>query len=160
MDIDMASWGRTLALVLSLVGAQLELDCARPEAARDLIGRVMLADIEGAEDIHRAAMWDAFGRCAAGPAREPCVTEAKRRFEADWERQKAAIEAKYRKMLEDFQQRCRASLTLAQPCGTMPGLPLIEAAPAPPTPNGGKQHGLPARGSPHQAARRPPAHHR
>jgi hypothetical protein len=111
MDIRMAGWGPGLALVFALIAAQLPLDCARPEAARDLVGRLMLSEIEGAEDNHRPAMWDAFGRCPAGPAREPCVAEAKRRFEADWARQKAAIEARYRKLLEEFEERCRASLT-------------------------------------------------
>jgi hypothetical protein len=107
----MWGWALVLATTGVLAGVQLDLDCARPEAARSLIGRAMLSEIEGAEDIHRAAMWDAFGRCPAGAEHAPCMAEERRRFEADWERQKNAIEAKYRKLLEDFAERCRASLT-------------------------------------------------
>ena len=33
-----------------------------------MLGRMRLAEIEGAEDIHWAAMWDAFGHCPAGGA--------------------------------------------------------------------------------------------
>ena len=105
----MGSLGLALAGVFML--AQLELDCARPVAARNLVGRVMLSELEGAEDIHRAAMWDAFGRCPPGPGREPCAGAARERFDAEWKRQKAAIEAKYQKILERFEERCRSSLT-------------------------------------------------
>ncbi len=94
----------------ALTSAQIDLDCARPDAALRLVGRTMLSEIEGAEDINRAAMWDAFGRCPAGPSREACVSQEKRAFEANWEQQKAAIEAKYRRILDDFTARCRASL--------------------------------------------------
>ena len=46
--------------------AQSEPDCARPAQGRELIDRLRLAEIEGAEDIHREAMWEAFGRCPEG----------------------------------------------------------------------------------------------
>lgn len=107
----MTGWGLGFVVLALLAGAGPELDCARPAAARSLVGRMMLSEIEGAEDIHRAAMWDAFGRCPAGPGRERCVAGEKRRFEADWQRQKAGIEAKYQRILEDFDERCRATLT-------------------------------------------------
>ena len=89
--------------------AQLDLDCSQPSAARTLIGRIMLSEIEGAEDINRAAMWDAFGRCDAGPGRERCVERARQRYEAEWDGEKSAIETRYRNMLEDFQLKCHAS---------------------------------------------------
>jgi len=89
-------------------GAQTELDCSRPAESRALIGRLELAEIEGAEDIHRAAMWEAFGHCPAGAAGEPCRARERRRFEAQWEEQKRRIEGKYRGVLAEFEQRCRA----------------------------------------------------
>ncbi len=103
--------GMTLGLVGVLAGAQLELDCAHPAAARALIGRVRLSEIEWAEDVNRAAMWEAFGRCADRPGADSCRDGERERFAADWARQKAAIEAKYDQMLKDFDARCQASIT-------------------------------------------------
>lgn len=91
--------------------AQSELDCARPSPERDFIARLRLAEIEGAEDIHRAAMWDAFGRCPEGAAGGPCRLAERRRFEAEWEGKQAQIEAKYRAILGEFELRCRASIS-------------------------------------------------
>lgn len=95
--------------------AQAELDCARPAQGRELIARLRLAEIEGAEDIHRAAMWDAFGRCPEGGTGGPCRTAERARFEAEWERTRAGIEAKYRTVLGDFERRCRAILSRGRP---------------------------------------------
>jgi hypothetical protein len=88
--------------------AQPDLDCAWRAEARALLGRLQLAEIEGAEDVHRAAMWEAFGRCPAGDAGGPCRSQEQRRFEGRWEEQRRAIEAKYRQVLRDFEERCRA----------------------------------------------------
>jgi hypothetical protein len=85
-----------------------ELDCERPAEARALIALLQLAEIEGAEDIHRAAMWEAFGRCPAGDAGGPCRSEEQRRFEGRWEEQRKAIEARYGDVLRAFEERCRA----------------------------------------------------
>jgi len=89
-----------------------ELDCERPAEARAFIAKLQLAEIEGAEDIHRAAMWDAFGRCPPAEAGGPCRREEQQRFESQWEDQRRAIEAKYRKMLGAFELRCRALISL------------------------------------------------
>ena len=97
--------------------AQSELDCARPIQGRELIARLRLAEIEGAEDIHRAAMWEAFGRCPEGAAGGPCRTAEQRRFEAEWEGQRAQIDAKYRAVLSDFERRCRAIIGRLAPGG-------------------------------------------
>ena len=94
--------------------AQSELDCARPTQGRELIARLRLAEIEGAEDIHRAAMWEAFGRCPDGAGGAPCRTAERQRFEAEWEGKRAQIEAKYRTVLSDFERRCRAVLSRAR----------------------------------------------
>ena len=107
----MQAWWLGLALGWMLGGTQLDLDCAEPARARALIGRLQLSEIEGAEDINRAAMWNAFGRCPTGPRQAACREAEQRRFEGDWQKQKAAIEAKYRTMLEQFEERCRASIT-------------------------------------------------
>ena len=88
------------------------LDCERPAEARAFIAQLMLGEIEGAEDIHRAVMWEAFGRCAAGAAGGPCRVAEQRRFEGRWEEQRREIEAKYREMLGAFEQRCRAAISL------------------------------------------------
>lgn len=88
-----------------------DLDCARRADGRLFIGRLRLAEIEGAEDIHRAAMWEAFGGCPAGSAGETCRTAERSRFEAAWERQKRQIEAKYRSMLDEFEQRCLSGIS-------------------------------------------------
>jgi hypothetical protein len=70
-----------------------------------------LAEIEGAEDIHREAMWKAFGRCPAGAAGERCREDERRRFEAQWEEQKRRIEEKYQGLLGEFEVRCRAIIS-------------------------------------------------
>ena len=57
-------------------------------------------------------MWEAFGRCASRGAGEPCRERERRRFDAQWDEQKRQIEAKYRRMLSDFAERCRSSISL------------------------------------------------
>ena len=91
-----------------------ELDCEHPAEARAFIAKLQLAEIEGAEDIHRASMWDAFGRCPAGDAGGPCRREEQRRFDSRWEDERRAIEAKYRQVLGAFEQRCRALISLIE----------------------------------------------
>jgi len=91
--------------------AQPEPDCAGPAQGREWIARLRLAEIEGAEDIHRAAMWEAFGRCPEGAAGTPCRTTEQRRFEAEWEAKLAHIDEKFRAVLSDFERRCRAILS-------------------------------------------------
>jgi len=91
-----------------------ELDCNHPAEARAFIAKLQLAEIEGAEDIHRAAMWDAFGRCPPGDAGGPCRREEQRRFDSQWEDQRRAIEAKYRQVLGAFEQRCRTLISLIE----------------------------------------------
>jgi hypothetical protein len=113
--------------------AQSELDCDRPTQAREMIARLRLAEIEGAEDIHRAAMWEAFGRCPEGGAGGPCRTDAQQRFETEWARKRAQIDAKYRAVLGDFERRCRAIISRARPEAGQSGF-LINRASSPTTP--------------------------
>jgi hypothetical protein len=82
-----------------------EQDCERPAEARAFIARLRLAEIEGAEDIHREAMWQAFGRCPSGAAGGACRAEEQRRFDARWEVERREIEAKYRDALGAFERR-------------------------------------------------------
>ena len=92
--------------------SQPALDCRQLSESRTMLGRMRLAEIEGAEDIHRAAMWDAFGHCPAGTAGEPCREAERRRFVARWEEQKRRIEDRYRTLLDDLEQRCRTVISL------------------------------------------------
>jgi hypothetical protein len=108
--VSLSGWLLGAILSGTLLGAETDLDCARPDQAKIWLARLMLSEIEGAEDIHRAAMWDAFGRCAPGANGGPCRESQRRRFEAQWDRQKKEIEDKYRKMLSDFEDRCRAAI--------------------------------------------------
>jgi hypothetical protein len=109
--VSICSTGCVVGVVLGLAlgWTQLEMDCVRPQQARDVVGRLMLSEIEGAEDTNRAAMWEAFGRCPSGPGASACREKEQRSFEALWDRQKRAIEDKYRKMLSEFEERCQAS---------------------------------------------------
>ena len=95
--------------------AQSEPDCARSAQGRELIARLRLAEIEGAEDIHRAAMWEAFGRCSEGAAGTPCRNAERQRFETEWDGKRAQIDAKYRAVLSDFERRCRAIISRLRP---------------------------------------------
>jgi len=94
-----------------LAAAPFDLDCRQPVSARELLGRIKLSEIEWAEDVNREAMWAAFGRCVALPDATACREGIERRFASEWARQKSAIEAKYRRIQEDFEVRCRASIT-------------------------------------------------
>lgn len=100
-----------LALVGLLQGAQLDLDCSRPTAARELIGRMRLAEIEWAEDVNREALWQAFGRCSRLPGAPTCRDRERDRFAADLAGRAAAIDGKYEQMLKDFEAGCQASIT-------------------------------------------------
>ena len=108
----MTGWFAGGILLLVLAGAQIELDCARPGQARRELDRLRLAEIEGAEDIHRAVMWEAFGRCPAGTAGQPCRERERQRFGVQWDQQREQIEAKYRRLLAEFDDRCRSSIGL------------------------------------------------
>lgn len=102
-------------LTLALLSGQVELDCSRREQSGEILARLQLAEIEGAEDIHRAAMWEAFGRCGPSGAGERCRERERRRFGVLWDQQKREIEAKYRRMRSAFEERCRGALSLVTP---------------------------------------------
>ena len=102
--------GATLTLLLLGSLTQLDLDCARPESARALIDYAQLSEIEQVEDIHRDELDHALQRCPAGPAREVCRAEKLRQSDLDWDRKVAEIKARYQRMREEFEERCRASI--------------------------------------------------
>lgn len=104
-------WATGLLAPGTPAAAGPDLDCEHPAESRAFIGRLRLADIEGAEDIHREAMWAAFGRCPPGSDGGACRTEEQRRFDARWEVERRAIEAKYRAVLGAFEQRCRGAIS-------------------------------------------------
>ena len=91
--------------------AQLDLDCAHKSRSRAQLDRALLAEIEAAEDDSQAAFRQALGGCLAAAGPERCREETRQRFSAAWTTQKAQIEGKYRGMLEEFEVRCRRSLT-------------------------------------------------
>ena len=108
-----------MAATLSVLGlsGQLDLDCARPQSARALIDYAQLSEIEQVEDIHRDELDKKLARCPAGPGRERCQTERRREAEVDWDRKVTEIKARYMRMKQEFEERCRASLVLG------PGVP-------------------------------------
>ena len=112
--MPLSGWLFSVILSGTLLGVETDLDCARLDQAKIWLSRLMLSEIEGAEDIHRAAMWDAFGHCAPGADGGPCRESARQRFEAQWERQRKEIEDKYQKRLSDFEERCRAAIALGR----------------------------------------------
>jgi hypothetical protein len=112
--VPLSGWLLWAILSGTLLGVETDLDCARPDQARIWLGRLMLSEIEGAEDVHRAAMWEAFGRCAPSANGGLCRESERQRFEAQWERQKKEIEDKYRKIMSNFEERCRAAIARAE----------------------------------------------
>src|SRR5262245_28273249 len=101
-----------LVVALSALGlaAQLDLDCAKPESARALIDYAQLSEIEQVEDIHRDELDKALARCPLGAARQRCRTDRQREADLDWDRKVVEIKARYDKMRQEFEERCRASL--------------------------------------------------
>ena len=101
-----------MTTILALIGAftQLDLDCAKPERAHALIDYAQLSEIEQVEDIHRDELDKALARCPVGARGEACRAERRRLADLDWERKVAEIKARYQKMHQDFEERCRASL--------------------------------------------------
>lgn len=106
----MVTWLVWMALGLVGASAQLELDCAAPERGRALIDYARLSEIEQVEDIHREALDRALARCPAGPGRQACRDEQRRKADLDWERKLAEIKARYDKMHSEFDERCRAGI--------------------------------------------------
>jgi hypothetical protein len=105
-------WGLPLVLVGFWGIAQLDLfDCAHKSRSRAQLDRILLAEIETAEDAAQARLREALGGCLAAAGPERCREETRQRFSAAWTTQKVQIEDKYRRILEEFEVRCRASLT-------------------------------------------------
>ena len=107
----LALWTPAPATSAPGLAADPELDCARPAEARAYIALLRLAEIEGAEDIHRAAMWEAFGHCPEGDGGAPCRVTEQRRFEGRWEVERRAIEDKYRDVQAAYDARCRGAIS-------------------------------------------------
>lgn len=97
-------WGPPLVLVGFWGIAQLDLDCAHKSRSRAQLDRILLAEIEAAEDAAQASLREALGGCLAAAGPERCREETRQRFSV-------AYEDKYRRIQEEFEVRCRASLT-------------------------------------------------
>lgn len=106
----MADW--IIWLVLGVAGAavQLDLDCAAPDKARALIDYARLSEVEQVEDIHRDALSKALANCPEGQGRPACRAEQQRQADIDWERKVAEIKARYDRMRQEFEEKCRASI--------------------------------------------------
>jgi|ERR1700757_1603770 hypothetical protein len=106
---------RLFWLALGVAGAsvQLDLDCAAPERARALIEYARLSEIEQVEDIHRDALSRALANCPEGQGRPACRALQQRQADIDWEQKLAEIKARYQKMHQDFEEKCRASTARA-----------------------------------------------
>jgi hypothetical protein len=102
-----------LALGAAWAAVQLDLDCAAPKRSRALIEYARLSEIEQVEDIHRDALSRALAKCPEGQGRTACRAERQREADIDWERKVAEIKARYDKMQQDFEERCRASTARA-----------------------------------------------
>jgi hypothetical protein len=109
----MAGWLFWLVVGVSGALVQLDLDCAAPERARKVIDYARLSEIEQVEDIHRDALAKALANCPEGQGRLACRAEQQRQADIDWERKVAEIKVRYEKMLKEFEEKCRASIALA-----------------------------------------------
>src|SRR5262245_33891202 len=95
-----------LGLSMSLVADDPGLDCQRPAEALVHIGRLRLAELEYAEDVHREVHWAALGRCGTGAGSDACREAETRRFDAMWQTRREAIDARFRRMREAYEERC------------------------------------------------------
>src|SRR5262245_63412486 len=97
-------------LLVLLGGSEDQLDCAHIARSRSLIDLLRLAELEYAEDVHREAFWAALGQCPPGPAGTGCRAREQGTFDARWREQRAGIDAKYRRMHDEFETRCRTTI--------------------------------------------------
>ena len=103
----MSDFTRVVLVVVTLV-VELPLTCADREASRQQIGRARLSELEQAEDAAWGTLHEALGQCASIPGR---CESARADFDADLARARATIEQRYRRILEEFEVRCRSPLT-------------------------------------------------
>ena len=106
----MRAWLIWMVFGAASAAAQLELDCTAPERALALIEYARLSEIEQVEDIHRDALDKALARCSTGQGRQTCRTEQQRQADLEWQHKMSEIKARYEKMHNDFEERCRASI--------------------------------------------------
>jgi hypothetical protein len=60
-------------------------------------------------------MWEAYGRSPPGGAGQACRERERHRFDSQWDQQRQRIEAKYHRMLLEFEERCRSSISRGGP---------------------------------------------
>jgi hypothetical protein len=90
------------------LAVDLELTCADPVASRQQVGRARLSELEQAEDAAWGTLREALARC--GGVADTC-DRARAEFGAEVARARASIEERYRRILEEFEARCRLPLT-------------------------------------------------
>ena len=99
---------RVLVIGVTL-GTQLELTCADRGASLQQIGRARISELEQAEDAAWGTLREALARCA--PASDRCETARRADFDASVALARTAIEERYRRVLEEFEARCRLPVT-------------------------------------------------
>jgi len=91
------------------LGTQLELTCADRGASLQQIGRARVSELEQAEDVAWGSLHEGLARCAlASPG---CETARRADFDTSVARARTAIEERYRRVLEEFEARCRLPVT-------------------------------------------------
>jgi hypothetical protein len=94
------------ALVIGvMLGAQMELTCADRTTSLQQIGRARLSEMEHAEDAAWGVLREGLARCA--PVGAGCEAARRDDFDASVARARTVIEERYRRVLEDFEARCR-----------------------------------------------------
>ena len=102
--------GMVGALVLGVtLGAQMELTCADRTTSLQQIGRARLSELEHAEDAAGGILREGLARCAPVDAR--CEAARRADFDTRVARARTVIEERYRRILEEFETRCRLPVT-------------------------------------------------
>jgi hypothetical protein len=87
------------------LGAQMEPTCAHRTTSLQQIGRARLSELEHAEDAAWGILREGLARCA--PVDTPCEAARRADFDAGLARARTLIEERYRRVLEEFEARCR-----------------------------------------------------
>ena len=96
---------RDVTVVAVMLVASLQLTCVDRAASTEQLGRARLSELEQAEDVAWGILHDALARCRA--AADGCDARRRAEFDTRMADARASIEARYRRLLDDFETRCR-----------------------------------------------------
>lgn len=106
----------TLVVVLLLLGqGALDVDCRDAARSRREIGQAHAFEITHAENASWESLQEALARCRSAAATDRCEAEARHRYQSERARAREAIEAKYRRIIDELEARCRAPIVDAPP---------------------------------------------